>query len=641
MRGRAGVNPAFFKARADGEKEGVPSLVARGHTDGQLNLSSRDLKEVPREVFDVSLATGAFWEIVPTSKLDLSFNQIKVLPPEIESLTDLVSLKIRHNQLSGQGFPPSFWGCTKLRHLDFAQNLIEDLEERIDGLVELRDLLIFENRLTRLPATLSALTQLQVLDVSSNQIDTFPEISLPGLVTLNVSKNRLVRLPVSLQAFAALENLDCGANRIIALPALTALSRLKRLEAVENKIALLPPLPSSLAFLNMGQNSLTELSSLEGLDSLSEIHVAGNSLTSIDAQLCRLPKLKVLDVGNNSLEDIPYTLGYIASLHRLVAVGNRIRSIRQALISNQTAHSTERLKEFLRTRGANPFDEGKDLPTTKGVIMGGFGGVGGVRRGGTMSTVDYRIREACAMSLDLSELELCSLRDCDLLVKLFAAPHVLDPLTQTVGIVELNLTGNFLQEIPQELSALKMLKSLNLSRNKLGMGNCKSATDHLPLGLLSLFVSKNGLTTQNLSCIIAGARNLQVLIASSNAIDSIPQNLQSLSELRELSLSFNRVGGAISDIDFSRLAKLETLDLSSNKIADISCLEAATSALQTLLLDNNDLVAIPSFLGSTRFNFKSLSFHGNPQKTVRMAVLQKGTTAIVDLLRLRCSAGES
>ena len=637
MRGRAGVNPAFFKARTDGDKESVHSLVSRGHTDGQLNLSSRDLKEVPREVFDVSLATGGFWETVGTSKMDLSFNQIKAVPPEIESLTDLVSLKIRHNQLSGQGFPPSFWSCNKLRHLDFAQNLVEDLEEGIGRLVELRELLVFENRLKRLPRILSALTQLQVLDVSSNQIDTFPEISLPRLVSLNVSKNRLVCLPASLQVFAALENLDCGANRIIALPALNALSRLKRLEAVENKIALLPPLPSSLAFLNLGQNSLTELSSLEGLDSLSEIHVSGNSLTSIDLGLCYLPKLKVLDVGNNSLEDIPYTLGYIASLHRLVAVGNRIRSIRQALISNQTAHSTERLKEFLRTRGANPFGVGNDLP--KGVITGGFSGVGGVCRSGAVSTVDYRIREAHAMSLDLSELELSSLRDCDLLAKLVGAPHVLDPLTQTVGIVELNLTGNFLEEIPEELSALKTLKSLNLSRNKLGMGNYNSATDHLPQGLLSLFVSKNGLTTQNLNCIIAGARNLQVCIASSNAIDSIPQNLQALSELRELSMSFNRVG-AISNIDFSRLAKLETLDLSNNKVADISCLEAATS-LQTLVLDNNDLVAIPSFLGSTRFNFQSLSFHGNPQKTVRMAVLQKGTTAIVDLLRMRCSAGES
>ena len=647
--GREGLNPAFLasarRAASGDQLPAVAQQVRRAHSDGVLNLASRGLKAVPPEVYDLTLNSGEkFWECVPTSKLDLSFNDIARIPSEVGLLADLLSFKCRHNQLAE--LPDDFYlGCTLLRHLDLSQNRLAQISALMGSLVHLRELLLFENNLSRLPESLSALVQLQVLDVSGNRLESFPDCdALGGLTFLNISQNQMTSLPACISGFVSLEVLECGKNRLKTIPSLRALCKLKRFDAMENKLTevpILPPTSGALTFCNLGGNSLSSTLSLDCFagqkSSLSELHLAGNALERLDLNIFQLSSLKVLDVSNNSLDDLPYTLGYMPSLHRITAVGNRIRSIRQTLISNQTAQSTESLKEFLRTRGPSPFEVEVETATISprfGSAPAGPGKSSGPKSQQQGSAMDFRIRETHQMCLDLSNLSIASLNDCRLVEKLLASPHVLDTSGLSIGLLDLNLGGNALEVVPEELGTdFTSLKVLNLSGNKLGRGG---VYHRLPGSLISLNVSKNGLSAHQLGQIFQSSilPKLQHLDASSNALESIPMGVHDLAELREINLSFNRIA-AISNVNFARLLRLEVLNLASNKIDDISSLSGASATLHTLMCDNNEIRLVPSFLGSTRFSFQSLTLAGNPQRSIPISKITQGTAAIIAILRLR------
>ena len=617
-------------------------LIGRGHLEGTLNLSNKGLKFPPPEVFNVSLCgestTVKFWETSPLIKLDLSFNEMKTVPPDVGLLNDLQIFKCRHNEL--RDLSPEFWGCLKLRHLDLAQNKLSMLDSRIGQLTDLRELLVFENSLSRIPESLGGLQLLQVLDVSRNKLTAFSPMVLPALVSLNVSHNLLQNLPDELSSFTALESLDCKANKLLDLPDLSRLTQLSRLDALENKIAAMPRLPSALTFLNLGANSLKKIDShtLLRQTKLSELHLAGNQLMLLEPTLldsCRLT-IKVIDVTNNSLTDVPDALGHMPLLHKILASGNPIRAIRQSLLASQAAGATERLKEYLRTRGPG----GAATMTVFQQPARGGGGSSARVVSSTDEKVHLRIRDSRIDSLDLSLMQMSCLADA--FARLQASPHLLDESQQNVGIFKLSLAGNHFEHYPPELCSMPYLQALDLSSNRLGLGISPSTshTSHvvstLPPSLTCIDLSKNNLATVP----PFSTPRLQILNLSVNCLaelspSSLP-GLSQLNQLRELSLANNRIR-SLAGIDWGSFSSLETLNLSNNFLSNILCLAPART-LQTLMLDNNSLSfegsSLPTFLG--RFDrLQALSFHGNPQRVVRMAILDKGTEAIKEFLRLR------
>ena len=67
--------------------------------------------------------------------------------------------------------------------------------------------------------------------------------------------------------------------------------------------------------------------------------------------------------------------------------------------------------------------------------------------------------------------------------------------------------------------------------------------------------------------------------------------------------------------------------MGNNKITSIGQMFVVRT-LKTLLLENNELEHIPPELSLLK-NIQSLTIHGNPQRTVRQGILQKGTDAIL------------
>jgi Leucine-rich repeat (LRR) protein len=79
--------------------------------------------------------------------------------------------------------PDSLWQLTQLQKLNLSSNQLTALPESLGQLIQLQELNFSGNQLTTLPESLGQLTQLQDLDLSSNKMIALPE-SLENLINL-------------------------------------------------------------------------------------------------------------------------------------------------------------------------------------------------------------------------------------------------------------------------------------------------------------------------------------------------------------------------------------------------------------------------------------------------------------------------
>jgi Leucine-rich repeat (LRR) protein len=205
--------------------------------------------------------------------------------------------------------------------------------------VNLRTLSLQDNSIASLPSTLCSCTDLRELNLQNNKLEILPEHIgyLYALKRLHLSKNKLVTLPTSINELIHLEMLDVSKNKLQNIPSLSNMRSLTILTVMENNIETLPvfPIAGKLATIQFGYNLIREINTevLEGSkQSIAELHINNNRISVIPLPIALLINIKVIDVSNNDITDVPCTLGYIKSLHRIVLDGNPIRSIRRTLL---------------------------------------------------------------------------------------------------------------------------------------------------------------------------------------------------------------------------------------------------------------------------------------------------------------------
>lgn len=659
MRNRQ-ANPSFFeKSRQGGGHEQVASSNSlqrkflQARKEGHLNLSSCKpaLIEVPQQVFqlDAYLEEGEkFWEVEPLRSLDVSFNAITTLPPEISSLTTCHTVKARSNRIGPTLPVPFFTECRALRILDIGQNEVRSLPEEVMYLEELREFLLGNNKLSHVPASLFCLPNIRVLDLSNNALEELPsEIACGTLVTLNLSHNKLRFIP-SLSALQQLETLNCSSNTIQLLPDLSMLGNIKSIDASQNQIMDFPLLPTTgtdrrsgrvtSSKLNQLVLSFNRLSSLDMItlsaqQQLSELLVHNNALTIIPPEIEELQALKVFDISNNDLQDLPATLGYLPQLQILRLEGNRIRTIRQALLLKPS----HELKAYLRTRGpslVHPGDTEDDglAPQASAAVVAatnsnqnGLSSAGvlpGSQRGSSASAsappgpaqkstsaasaaasaahaksklvtnMTFRLRDINGAILDLSKMALTSLDTEEVYGLLNQYPSLAMLKTLNLAHNQLSTLPLSLITKPDGLCSHGELKSLQLSHNQLSLGpDSSGAMDdaykalQYP-GLLSLDISYNRLSASHVDNLLitsygrrqSGARfpDLTELVLEHNPLQQLPRLLQPisastvlLSELRILKLSGCQLMDIASVFDFQSYPFLEHLDISDNKLKSL------------------------------------------------------------------------
>jgi Leucine-rich repeat (LRR) protein len=214
----------------------------------------------------------------------------------------------------------------------------------------------------------------------------------------------------------------------------------------------------------------------------------------------------------------------------------------------------------------------------------------------------------------------------------------------------------FLSVFSEDLGRLDMLEYLDVSHNELtslpsGIGFLTKCTklivshnklDELPaeIGFLRssqmMDFSHNVLketpkSTQEL-------HNLQQLYLHHNKLTQLP-NLKQCSHLKELLLGYNSIE-EISEENIENTAnQLKVLDLRDNKLKMIPDEIVNLQSLERLDVSNNNLSNLPYALG-TLPHIKSLMVDGNPMKSIRRDIIQRGTVGLLKFLRMRIDDDE-
>lgn len=113
--------------------------------------------------------------------LDLSCNQIAVLPDSIGNLLSLTRLVLRSNKL--RALPQSIGNLSKLTYLDVSNNFLtsEGLPDSLGSLTGLKTLNLGLNKIDSLPPTFEALHSLEELKLFHNDFSVLPEfLKAPG-----------------------------------------------------------------------------------------------------------------------------------------------------------------------------------------------------------------------------------------------------------------------------------------------------------------------------------------------------------------------------------------------------------------------------------------------------------------------------
>jgi Leucine-rich repeat (LRR) protein len=321
-------------------------------------------------------------------------------------------------------------------------------------------------KLVELPEILSQLTNLEVLDVSNNAIETLPDWigKLAHLTNLNVSDNRLTTLPSSLANLAHLEILDVSN--------LNYIGRGLEAEAREpgNSLREFPPVLQQLTQLrqlnisNVGLLQLPEW--ILALDHLLELDVSHNQLTAIPASLCQLKNLKSLELSFNRLGWLPEEIGSLSALLDLDLSRNELRylpiglcDLKQLKRLNLFSNKFESLPEWLgelakleilgtgnNTMSSLP-ESLRECKNLKWLDMGDSAGGSPLRRLPNFIRHLPRLQNLTAASCDLEELP--------------------DWIGEIASLKELDLSGNRIRDVPVSLVRLKKLERIDLTDNPL------------------------------------------------------------------------------------------------------------------------------------------------------------------------------
>ncbi|MHC1754196.1 MAG: COR domain-containing protein [Methanosarcina sp.] len=238
--------------------------------------------------------------------LDLSWNQLTKLPPEIVEFKNLTILNLYGNRL--ERLPPEISELKNLTMLNLFGNQLRQLPPEIGELKNLIALNLSENQLTQLTPEIAELKELMKLDLYWNQLTKLPSNikELKNLAELNLSRNQLTELPLKISKLKNLTALYLSRNQLTHLtPEIAELENLTTLDLSWNQLAQIPPKITelkNLKTLNLSRNRLKQLpSEISELENLSVFNLSRNQLTQLPSEIAELKNLTTLDLSENPL----------------------------------------------------------------------------------------------------------------------------------------------------------------------------------------------------------------------------------------------------------------------------------------------------------------------------------------------------
>ncbi|KAI8062229.1 hypothetical protein BC940DRAFT_261979 [Gongronella butleri] len=264
------------------------------HNLSLLYLSNNALAEFPLAI--CSLSTLQY--------LDISFNRIAQLPPEIGQLENLVALYAIGNRLTG-ALPDEMVHLVQLQDLDLRQNLLTEID------------------------VLCQLPKLQALAMDYNAI-TIVSSDIANIRHLQLAKNHLTQFNLGF-----CQPPEDAAYYYGQSPLYTVHTQLTELNLANCKLPSLPDdIFSSMASLQrliLDNNTLTVLPHTVGLlTNLIYLSVQDNVLNALPSSIGNLKELKVLLAQKNNMQHVPKEIWLCASLQTLNCSSNLLDGFPEA-----------------------------------------------------------------------------------------------------------------------------------------------------------------------------------------------------------------------------------------------------------------------------------------------------------------------
>lgn len=535
----------------------------------------------------------------------MSNNHLKSIPKELSTQEQLQHVNFNSNafdRIPGEIF------TLVLKFFDASNNKLISLPDMIGSCTSLVELHLSGNKITELPDSFGGLENLEILDMKSNSLATLPKsIScLSRLKKLNLSENKLKVVPESIGFCEMLTDLDLSKNEISKIDqySLDRLTSLVLLDLHQNKLKFFEAVPRSekLDSLILAFNFIKEIVNLHEAQNITVLDLHNNKLDEFPESILDMQNLKTLNISNNNMNNLPPRLALLDNLVRIQIEGNPLKSIK----SSVRAAKANDLKDYLRLRLDVKEEEEMEMKKAQDSHLPGASS--------KTDPWEIYIREFY--------------QNNQLIIQRKDIVKISDILWDYDELTLLDLSHNNIAYLPEEIYRLSGLKSLRLGYNKLKglpdsltqMANLKEL--ELPDNNLGGFFSED--VVLRMDC-------LSYLNLSNNGISSVPKCLRQLPKLGTLHISHNNLTD-IHELCREEYAGLKVLDVSNNKITEIpKALAYFCTDLNFLNLVNNEVGKLPHNLGLHK-TLKNLQVDGNPLKSIRRAIIDRGTAGLLQYL---------
>ncbi len=145
----------------------------------------------------------------------------------------------------------------------------------------------------------------EIIYWKSDKLATYTINNVGEIVGLKISDFELKRLPNSIKAFQNVEILDLSLNQLTDISILSQLKQIRTLYLNGNQLTDISALShlKQITTLNLSKNQLTDISVLSQLKQLTALYLSNNRLIDIST-LSYLKQLETLDLKNNQITDI-------------------------------------------------------------------------------------------------------------------------------------------------------------------------------------------------------------------------------------------------------------------------------------------------------------------------------------------------